>query len=264
MAEMVETLINGKWTLLLPRYRHERAEWPHWEFDRLAALHETITGLTAKVWKSVVRAGMDDAILVDPPKPLVYDIGAEEGDFTALWCQWGADVIAVEPNPKVWPNIKLILEGNGYEQNMIAHYVGLVGARPNEWENQGIRGPLEWPECAYGEPIGNHGFVSLVESGESVPVTTIDNIRERSGRKCDVITMDIEGSELRALEGATETLKFDKPVVFVSVHNAFMQHDYGCRREDLLRFMRNLDYRCEWLQRDHEEHWKFTYGGVAR
>lgn len=249
MVDMVDTLINEKWHLKLPDHRAARAEWPHWEYDRLASIH------------SAVRSHMERIVdLGDVGIPLMLDVGAEEGDFSALFASWGCDVVGVEPNPKVWPNIKAIFEANDLRSSWIDYYVGLCGAAFNEYENEGLSG-VQWPDCANGPLIGNHGFVSLVESGRTKPVTTIDRIRERLNRRIDFITMDIEGAELRALEGATEVLKYDKPVIWVSVHDAFMQHDYGCNREDLLRYMRNLGYRCEWLQRDHEEHWKFSFAG---
>jgi hypothetical protein len=61
------TLINGRWPLLLPDHRAARPSWGWWEATRLAAMHHFIQ-----------------------PGDVVYDVGAEEGDFPCLFSTWGA------------------------------------------------------------------------------------------------------------------------------------------------------------------------------
>src|SRR5882724_6033705 len=87
------TLINGKWQLLLPKHRADRPEWKTgWEVERLDALRASIE-----------------------PGKLVFDVGAEEGDMSALYALWGAQVVLFEPNERVWPNIRAIWEANRLE-----------------------------------------------------------------------------------------------------------------------------------------------------
>lgn len=266
MGEMVDTHINGNWHLLLPQHRADRAEWytaEGWERERLDAMHKSIRHSV----DFLAEAGYGDQF-----RPLVMDIGAEEGDFAALFAQWGADVFAVEPNPRVWPNIKAIFEANEYVDQFAGYYIGLCDRAPNNIQALGYdtRENGGWPEMAYGPLIGDHGFVSLVETRNyeeknkaskrfpgGVPITTIDNIVDTLQRGPHIITMDVEGAEFNVLGGAVETLKFFKPEVFISIHPDMLGYDYGASRESVLRFMQNLGYTCEWIACDHEEHWRF-------
>lgn len=62
-------------------------------------------------------------------------------------------------------------------------------------------------------------------NGMEVTVRTIDDIVAETGRRVDFIGINIEGAELAALEGATETLKTTQHVA-VSC-NDFMARDWG-------------------------------------
>lgn len=230
MTKMIPTKINGRWTLKLPEHRHDRPQWPWWEATRLAAMHHFISKMwfTGKI-------------------PVVFDIGAEEGDFPALYAQWGAKVVMVEPNPKVWPNIKAIFEANTLKP--LATVQALAS-------NEKVNDPTwqeDWPTCAYGEVIGDHGFINLAEAGDT-PQVRVDDITQDIITP-DVITIDTEGSELRVLEGAWETLSEHRPIVFVSVHEQFMKDMYpGDTPQALDDYMETLSYHKTYLGSDHEDH----------
>lgn len=257
--ELLPTLINERWTLLLPPHRAARAEWPVWERERLAAMADVIG-----------------------PGDVVYDIGAEEGDFPALWASWGADVVLVEPNPRVWPNIRTIFDGNGLTGHVLGWHVGFAGDHPTagSWEHQpgqSLDEPLDrpddpmpsplsggrrtgWPRCAYGPVIGDHGFLVLPERPD-VPATTIDRLAVRHGAPT-VITIDVEGAELTVLRGAYDQLRQSHPRVFVSVHLdlPWIDEKYpGDTGERVGEFMEALGYKGRLLATDHEEHWEWQH-----
>jgi FkbM family methyltransferase len=239
MTDVAETYINGRWRLLLPKHRADRREWPWWEATRLAA--------------------MADCIL---PGDVVWDVGAEEGDFPALWASWGARVVMAEPNPKVWPNIKLVWEANDLRAPLLC-YVGFLGAEhvdvtPDQAQ-RGLGPQTSWPLAASGEVIGDHGFCQLGERPD-LPTTTIDALVAWGVPAPTVITLDIEGSEHLALSGAIETLREHKPHVFVSIHPEFARHHYGL--DDSVEwhrgFFATLGYEETFLAIDHEHHWWFS------
>jgi hypothetical protein len=62
-------------------------------------------------------------------------------------------------------------------------------------------------------------FSLTYEEMEKVAVTTLDT--EFSGGDFDLLKLDIEGFEMKALEGARETLKKFKPALAIAVY-----HDY--------------------------------------
>lgn len=226
-----EVLVNGRWPLLLPRHRAARREWPWWEATRLAAMH-TVIGTGSVVW----------------------DVGAEEGDFPALWSSWGADVALAEPNPRVWPNIKAVFDANDLADPMLC-WPGFLADRfddqPREYLDTG-----PWPASASGEVIGDHGFCQLGERPD-IPTSTIDLLVDDGVPAPTVITMDVEGSELFVLRGAEHTLSDHRPHVFVSVHQEFARHHYAIEdvTAEIDAFMRRLDYDDTYLCTDHEAHW---------
>ncbi len=238
--------INGRWYMYLPEHRAKRPEWPWWEAARLAHMQYRLQDL-------------------DPSgqfRPLIIDIGAEEGDFPALWSTWGCDVVAVEPNPKVWPNIRAVWEMNDLRP-MLGHFVGFCGAETNEHPpNLNVDSTVRdgWPECAYGEVIGDHGQRHLAQEADATPTITLDDLVARLGVIPDAITMDVEGSEFEVLKGAVHTLTTHRPLVWASIHPEFMAEMYGSTPDDLIDFMAGLGYESLFLATDHEMHWHFFPG----
>lgn len=239
MVDMLPTEINGKWTIILPEHRHVRPEWPHWEQERLASMYEHLE-----------------------PGDVVFDVGAEEGDFPGLWASWGCDVVLFEPNPRVWPNIRAIWEANGFKQPL-DWWVGFAGdfveKNPPQCDiDQKARDG--WPICAYGEIIGDHGFRHLAQETKTTPTISIDCFCKERNVYPDAITMDVEGSELRVLNGASGVLRDKHPKVWVSVHTdkVWMDEQYnGVKAEDVVKFMAKFGYEGTHLATDHEEHWVF-------
>lgn len=239
---MIPTLLNGQWPLKLPEHRAARPQWsnpPYWEPERIGAMHDCII-----------------------PGDIVYDCGAEEGDMPALWALWGADVVAIEPNPRVWPNIRAIFDANDLQARMRGWFVGFVGDtlrdRP-EWDTQ-FAGTGTWPECAYGDVIGDHGFLVIPERPDC-PVTTIDALAELHSPPT-VITIDVEGAELSVLRGAHRTLLENRPRVFVSVHQDMPWIDEkfpGDTGEKVAEYMHAHGYEGSDLALDHELHQEWRH-----
>lgn len=228
---MVETWINGRWRLLLPEHRAARPEWPWWEAGRLAAMHHHLS-----------------------PGDVVYDIGAEEGDFPALFASWGCEVVLVEPNPRVWPNIRAIFDAN--DLRPLRWWVGFAAAE-NDYDPDAFPSIIEmppWPRCAFGPVIGNHGFLTLWERPE-VDRITIDTLAAIT-RPPTAITIDVEGAELQVLLGARQVLAEHRPKVFLSLHPDFMAA-YGDDPVEVLDLMEAAGYECTFIAEDHEVHFLF-------
>lgn len=232
MVKMIKTKINGKWDLLLPEHRAVRPEWvTGWEPERLDAMRE------------VIKPGM-----------VVLDIGAEEGDMPALWASWGAKVFMVEPNMRVWSNIRAIWEGNGYEP--LGWFAGFAGPETKFYDEYTAKTINKdgWPLCAYDTVQAEHGFDHLAESAHWINQTRIDDLPIMP----DVITVDVEGSEYEVMKGAERVLTEGSPVVFVSVHPEFMFHNHNDYEAHFHNFMHKMGYAKKWLAFDHEHHWVYT------
>ncbi len=240
---MVDTEINGRWTLKLPDFRAERVEWsdPGWERERLDSMHANIHA--------------DD---------VVYDVGTEEGDLSALYALWGAQLVLIEPNEAVWPCTKAIWEAN----DLAAPLAWFRGFAADSTTAKGFvshpedatvghyeYGHFGWPPCADGPLVRAHGFSSLYDA--STATITLDTLAKSVGWPPDAITIDVEGSELRVLRGAERLLLEHQPLVWVSTHPVEMDR-YDDDEADLLIFMSDCGYRFTHLATDHEEHWMFT------
>lgn len=242
VTEMIPTLINGRWNLMLPAHRAARPQWNidngGWELERLAAMNDRIS-----------------------KGDVVFDVGAEEGDFPALYASWGADVVLFEPNWRVWPNIRVIWEANNLEHPW-GFFVGFAcnqtELRPEEMES--IFGEPDdegWPACAWGPVIGDHGFRNVCERFHDTPQVKIDDYCVMAGTTPNVLTLDVEGAELEVLKGAERTLREHRPSVFVSIHPEFIRDMYGQTADDVHAFMAGVGYSGTHLATDHEEHWHF-------
>lgn len=232
MAETETVLVNDSWPLRLLPHRAARPEWPTWETERLSYVH------------SRVKSGT-----------VIWEVGAEEGDFPALYATWGAEVVMIEPNPFVWPQIKIHWEANTAKRPL-ASVVGLASSENVEATPDYPTGTRDgWPECAYGEIRPEHGFRHLAEHGAVSPQFRLDSLALPAP---DLICMDIEGAELHALRGAEGVLASHHPEVVVSIHPSFLRDLYGQSSQEVHDFMADLGYRGHHLATDHEEHWVYA------
>lgn len=236
------TRVNDAWTIRLPSHRAIQYMRPEgggkWELERLAAMHDTVK-----------------------PSDVVFDIGAEQGDMSGLLASWAFSgaVVAIEPNPWVWPCIKAIFDENDLTPPA-ATYVGFVGSKPTTPTNpDGIRRGFfrGWPDCATGVIDPAAGFAHMAQEQDRVPTTTVDALVAKTGLAPNVLTMDVEGSEWFVLKGAARTLAVHRPTVFVSVHEEFLRDFYGQSPTDVLHLMDKAGYDATHLATDHEAHYRF-------
>lgn len=184
--------ICDEYELVLPDFRVDfHRDRPKWEKGRLESCAE------------LMRPGM-----------CIYDIGAEHGDFTALYRKWvgvQGEVIPVEPSPHYWPFIRGTFDANGFK-SPAGSYVGLIADR-----NVGRRPiDLTWPKESEGEGIPDGGFTHL-RSNPQHDQLTIDDLAIFI--KPHAIVLDIEGAEWHALNGARTVLEKARPLIWVSVHD---------------------------------------------
>jgi len=229
MAEMVKCRVNGQFDIILPKHRADRPEWyseKGWEKERLTTMHGHIE-----------------------KNDVVYYVGGEENDLTALLAQWGADLVVFEPNPKVWPNGKAIWEANGLGAPLVS-FIGFASDKTNYDSSALVVDGF--PECANGDVIGDHGFMEL--RNQNAPQITIDEMVRVTGIVPNHISIDTEGSEGFVLRGAEQTLRKHKPVIWLSGHPEFCIMQYGEYLGDIRQWIKNLGYKETLLAYDHEVH----------
>jgi len=228
---MVDTVINRRWPLKLPAHRAREARWDWWERERLAYA------------RAMVRPG-----------DVVWDIGAEEGDMSALWASWGARVVLLEPSPKAWPFIRRTFEANELDPPD-ACFAGFASdvtdLHPAHLDVDGtlVDG---WPRCAYDDGAPEFGFRHLYESRPATPQVRLDDL---DAPMPDIVTMDVEGGEYTVLLGAERILAEARPSWLVSVHPEFLRESYGHTVDNVLTCFADHDYETHLLAVDHEYHY---------
>lgn len=156
------------------------------------------------------------------PGDIVFDIGANIGENTALLANLGARVVAVEPLAQCAAAITAAIREDAdvqIEQCAIGSHAGTlelavcsraldISSASPEWisimQRAGMaRGP--WDERAV------------------VPVTTLDSLIERYGLP-RFVKVDVEGYEVEALQGLSQRVD----VISLETHRAALENSLAC------------------------------------
>lgn len=219
--------LNRRWPLRLPEYR--RKQWSQgWEERRLDAV------------RSVVSDG-----------DVVYDVGAETGDMSALYASWGAHVVVVEPALALWPMIRDVFELNDLRPylNLPVFAAAETTFQLGEWSVA-----INWPDASEESISPEHpGFRHLDEQPSTADRIRLDDIK---GARPDVVTVDVEGSELEVIAGATDLIEHRETIWFVAVHPQFIRDRWDADWKDVLHAFDG--YTATLLDAHHEQHWMFV------
>jgi FkbM family methyltransferase len=180
-------------------------------------------------------------------RDVVWDIGANVGIYTELFCRWvgpEGHVVGFEPNPGPIAQIKERLQDCSW---LTLENVAL-GAR-NELSTLIV-------EKGY-TPSGHVGHGSETKDpGKSViPIrmTTGDQVCERLGRVPNVMKIDVEGFEEEVLLGLDHTLL--SPVlraVLVEVHfSALESRGQATAPVRIEKFLKTKGFRVRWVDSGH-------------
>jgi FkbM family methyltransferase len=123
------------------------------------------------------------------PGDLAVDVGANVGYFTGLLAQRVREIIALEPNPRLWPIVSENVTAWGGKVELLA------AAASDTSGHAQLHLPADWGE--------NHGIATLeAGDGESYEVETVRLEDLIAGRAVGILKIDVEGHELTALAGA--------------------------------------------------------------
>jgi len=231
VTEMIKTILNGEFEIVLPKHRADRPEWHSeagWEKLRHKSMHE--------------RIGKGD---------VVYYVGSEQGEFPALCQMWGAEVVLFEPNPKVWSHLPLTWTSNNLELPMAC----IPGFASNKINNLARVYFNQWPPEVNNEIKAAHGFKELYLEGDTYGQITIDScVYDHKIKPPTVISLDVEGSEWRVLEGAERALREHKPKIWLSGHPEFMLQQWNESLYNLRQWIKGLGYQETLLDYQYEVH----------
>ena len=184
-----------------------------------------VTSLSDHIESQVFWQGFQEAdegviLLVKrllPPDGSFIDVGANIGTFTLVAARRAVrgQVHAFEPSAHHFARLANNVALNDFK-NVALNRKGLYD-QPGE--------AVLFLPSQTGE-MNNSGAASLYTSGleetrqvsEAVSLIRLDDyVREKSIGRVDIIKIDIEGAELKALEGARETIARFRPLVFMEL-----------------------------------------------
>jgi FkbM family methyltransferase len=160
------------------------------------------------------------------PTDVCLDVGANIGVITLPLARFARDghVYSFEPGRQSVAYLK---------QNVLEHHLDnvTVEARGVSSETKTLRLYVD-----AGHPGGSHvgGTSEQNETFEEIDVVALDDwARTNSIGRIDVVKMDIEGSELNALRGATEVLRRDRPLFILECNPTALGLYQGATADDL-------------------------------
>lgn len=239
------------WELNLPAHRAAREQWPWHEKPRLESMHANLR-----------------------PGDVVVDVGAEQGDQSALYARWVAGgapheteydgagrivldvvgeapggVVLVEPNPVQWPCIRAVFEANDLVPPLMT-FPGFLSDHDDFREEVVVH---DWPLGVDPSDCGENTVMFLEDERGGFPVATLDSLDVFLTQDVDAVSIDVEGYEITVLDGAFTLLRHRKPLVWVSIHPQLLR-DRGNTWHDVLDVMSVHGYEVELLAEDHELH----------
>jgi FkbM family methyltransferase len=170
------------------------------------------------------------------PNDCVVDIGANMGWYSINIAKTfpTCKVHAFEPLPQTYAylekNIKLNLT-----ENIFPHHFGLSSERK------------DLTFYFYPEGSGNASSANLSERKDAELVTChvekLDDFVIANKLHVDFIKCDVEGTELFAFQGAVETLKLDKPIVFTEMLRKWAKK-FDYHPNEIIELFTAIGYRC--------------------
>lgn len=175
------------------------------------------------------------------PGMTFLDGGANEGAYAVFAASrvgpFGR-VVAVEPSPRELPRLHANVALNKFDNVRVIE--AALGDRSGAVELL-----LADPEHAGQNTLGNFMYQGVTAAGRfQVTAVTIDDLMNRGDLTAlDFVKLDLEGAELRALQGARQALHRWRPVIMLEAAEAALAFQAGSRAA-LLALLTEHQYRA--------------------
>ena len=83
-------------------------------------------------------------------------------------------------------------------------------------------------------------------------ITIDDYITQNNVERINLLMIDVEGSEIKVLEGAKKMLLRDKPVVVFETHSLYNDWSNGLENSDSVKLMTDLGYKVFAVREFHQ------------
>lgn len=177
-------------------------------------------------WNRRDIATLDAALAFTRGRTAAVQAGGNLGIFPKYLARFFETVYTFEPDPEIFRS----LCANAPEPNVVK-FQAAVGDR------RGLVGLAKVRRDGKPEQFAHEGITHVSGAGV-VPTLMVDDL---ALPVCDLLVVDIEGWELYALRGASQTITFCRPVIVVEV-NKNSAH-YGIAPDDVRDTITGLGYR---------------------
>ena len=165
------------------------------------------------------------------------DVGANYGQMSVLLSQHLAKI----GNGKVYsfeaePFVGEILQKN-ININNCKNVEIVLGAVHNK---SGEKLIFPEPDFKRFDSYGSYGINPQASTGRTVETLTIDSLQIKE--KIGFIKIDIQGSDLFALQGAKQTILANKPIIIFEFEEQF-QKEFNTNFNDYVDFVKSIDYK---------------------
>lgn len=174
------------------------------------------------------------------PGSVVFDVGANFGYYSislATALQGHGRVFAFEPSKTTFSRLQTNIALNGLES--------IISAIPCALSDRPGRAYLD-------QAKGNSGAtaVSAQAAGDAIELDTLDHFCQRNKvDRVDIVKVDVEGSELRVIEGGKATLALHQPIVMIEFNSSALKA-VGTTIGHLGDLLLGLGYRLLKAKRD--------------
>ena len=206
--------------------------------SRELSVYRTHEPLTTQLLREFLKPGMN-----------VVDIGGNLGYYALLAAQVVGEkgrVIAIEPVAANFARLCENVRANGY-RNVLLHNVAI--------------GPSNGTGCMYiGKKSNWHTLhpVPWQVREITVPVSTLDLLlKPYDLPSVDLVRMDLEGYEVKVIDGMMETIERYSPRLLVELHPHLVGVETMCA---YLQRLKTLQYELDWVidnERDRPLRWRF-------
>ena len=166
----------------------------------------------------------------------ILDIGANVGWYSLHFSRVApeADIIAFEPVPQIHQRLLEHLEINA------ANRVTPEKLALQDCEEEGFL-YFHKAETGATSARNNRGFAGATR--EAVRSTTLDQYCASKGISPELIKCDVEGSEWAVIKGGVETIRRDRPVIFLELLRKWSAN-FGYHPNEVLAWLADIGYQC--------------------
>jgi len=175
-----------------------------------------------------------------PKCNIFMDIGANVGYYTRLalnYMDWeNSKIYSFEPDHILF---SYLYEKYGTNKNVVLSSLAISDRFGRE-------------KFFISDEASSGSFLQIYPTHYEIEIetTTIDKILEINDDSKIIIKIDVEGGEMKCVEGATRTLQKLRPLLIIEIHDGFLQK-IGLTRYDIIAYIYKFSYTSLQLDGQH-------------